>query len=288
MGCLWEYAAVGCRRGLWYAGPTEVPPVSSLPVAVHKCTPICLKAHRPYWVTTGVLPMPGTLSCCDGRAWHWSDASATSANFLLSALYLLTVQRMPTDWWWVQQALPDWDRLSVTPSSALAVAQRAPSELPAEWVCQGQPMPKATERQLWLMPLLQRHATFCHPGGRPLPCRAPGLCRCPCIAIAGALRAHFREFPFGAALPWDRFALDLVSRPMPHMQPWQHAPPAKPLPSLVFHIALGAYLPPDVIEYLPDDQELQRIAYELDFLAYERWGCAQGYTLDAVRAAGVH
>ena len=90
---------VGCRRGLWYAGPTRVPPAPSLPVAVHKCVPICWKAQRPQWVTTGVLPMPGTRSCYDGCAWQWSDASTTHASLLLSALYLLTVQRMPIAWW---------------------------------------------------------------------------------------------------------------------------------------------------------------------------------------------
>ena len=131
-------------------------------------------------------------------------------------------------------------------------------------------MPESIERELWAMPLERRHMALRPLIGRPLGCRQKGASRCQCVVLASALRIHHREFPPGAQLPQDRFALDLPSRM--EALPWTFVTTLipRPLREVVFQTAMGKCLPDWATRLLPDVQTLRNIAYIINYADYEQ------------------
>ena len=232
---------IGCRRGLVWIPRDPVP--QQLPAAVSNADPL-LEEQDGYacriWSTMGILPAAQLGCVWEKSAYRLWGRLATRPHVLLSAIHFLTVQKMPTDWWPITAALP-WTKPELPAAVVASWAEPAPPAMLMRraWICQPWPMPDPIEQELWARPLEQRHMALRPLIGRPLNCRQRGTFRCPCVVLASALRVHYREFPPGAQLPQDRFALDLPSRM--EALPWKHVPIqiARPLREVVFQIAMG-------------------------------------------------
>ena len=90
---------MGCRRAmLWIPGPGDA---LRCPSAVSDAEPIHLPA-RPelgrICLTTGIVPFPGNACFWNDKAWCLFGPDAGPDLALFSAIYLISLQRMPTDW----------------------------------------------------------------------------------------------------------------------------------------------------------------------------------------------